>query len=135
MMRYPLPLLLLATCLGCALPAVGAEPKDSTQEALTTLRQTIGKASCQTDSQCRTVAAGAKSCGGPAFYLPWSTQDGDEQKILAQAQQYSQLRAAQAKRVGEMSTCQLVSDPGAVCQANVCVLRPRSDAMGGKDPT
>ncbi|MBY0443819.1 MAG: hypothetical protein K2Q15_01245 [Burkholderiales bacterium] len=87
------------------------------------LRAEIGGASCVQDAQCRTVAVGAKSCGGPEFYLPWSLIEGKADKIAALAKQYTDARVEQIKQSGEQSTCQFLADPGSVCKQKQCVLK------------
>src|ERR1700751_2827805 len=34
----------------------------------------IADGACDSDSQCKTIAIGAKACGGPEYYLAWSTK-------------------------------------------------------------
>ncbi|HEY9101000.1 hypothetical protein [Chitinimonas sp.] len=119
----------LAAALLC-LPSTSAAP--ASQATLTELRQAIGAARCQRDEQCKTVPAGAKACGGPAFYLPWSQDDGDAARIRQLAQQQSKERLEEIRAAGEMSDCRLIADPGAQCQSGACTLRPV--IRGGNDP-
>jgi len=92
----------------------------------------IGDAGCETDAQCGTIGVGAKACGGPSSYLAWSRLHTDAAALQAAAQQEeaAQRKAMQAR--GEMSTCSVVTDPGAWCDrtaapanaaAGVCRLR------------
>lgn len=92
-------------------------------ETLLSLRAEIGSARCVKDTQCRTVAVGAKSCGGPELYLPWSVAEGQGERIALLARQYSQQRESEIKKSGELSACQFVADPGAVCRQKQCVLQ------------
>ncbi|STQ89256.1 hypothetical protein [Iodobacter fluviatilis] len=92
-------------------------------ETLHSLRAEIGSARCVQDSQCRTVAIGAQSCGGPERYLPWSVAEGQGEKIALLARKYSQQRVLDIKKSGELSACQFVADPGAVCRQKQCVLQ------------
>lgn len=87
------------------------------------LKAEIGEARCVQDAQCRTVAVGAKACGGPEFYLPWSLIEGKADKIAALAKQYTDARVEQIKQTGEQSTCQFVADPSVVCKQKKCVLQ------------
>ncbi|QDQ25592.1 hypothetical protein FNU76_04060 [Chitinimonas arctica] len=109
-----------------ALPLAHATPPqpDPGQAALIELRNTIGDGTCQKDAQCHTVALGAKACGGPAFYLPWSDREGLGERVKELAATYTRLSKAQAEATGEMSDCSVISDPGAVCRLNRCVLEP-----------
>ena len=38
---------------------------------------------CTSDAQCRTVAVGAKPCGGPETFLPYSTAREQPAKVAA----------------------------------------------------
>src|SRR5690349_4713970 len=60
----------------------------------------IGDAACDDDSQCRTIAMGAKACGGPAYYLAWSTKRTDAAALQ------------QAARSGLTAHRNLNDDPG-----------------------
>ena len=122
---------LLAACASAApdapRPALAASPTvpvatpDPTA-AREALAAAIGGAACSSDAQCRTVAVGAKACGGPAAYCPWSMQTAQAPRIQALADQYTQALAAAAPP-GRVSTCSVVTDPGAACVQQRCVLR------------
>lgn len=136
---FPLPLfcrhlLVLSILLGLAActsaisgPAQAGAPADGqAAEAaiMTKIDAAIGTASCTTDSQCRTLGVGAKACGGPAAWRPWSTQHTPKAKDLQSlADQLATLQRQRQAQSGMVSTCQYLSDPGAVCQAQRCVLR------------
>lgn len=88
-----------------------------------------GAARCDSDAQCRTIGVGAKACGGPERYLAWSSKDGDGSRLKALVEQHAALRRQEDAARGMMSTCNLIPDPGATCQAGQCVLRP--PGLGG----
>jgi hypothetical protein len=125
-------LLLLAGCANAdkaayaAYAAAAATP--AATEPLAAVRALIGDAACSTDAQCRTVAVGAKACGGPEAYLAWSTQRSDAQKLEAAAASYNSSRLEMVARSGRMSNCALTVDPGAWCApagtGRACQLRP-----------
>jgi hypothetical protein len=92
-------------------------------DALHHLKAEIGNAQCIEDAQCHTVAVGAKSCGGPEFYLPWSSVVSKPEKIALFAKKYTEQRLQEIKQTGELSTCQLMPDPSAVCEQKHCVLK------------
>ena len=83
----------------------------------------IGGASCTSDAQCRTFPVGEKACGGPVSWLPWSAAMSQAAQLDAWAEQLAVLQRQRNERSGVMSNCQYVPDPGAVCQAQRCVLR------------
>lgn len=99
-------------------PAVGA--KGGT---LADIQRMVGTPSCSETSQCRTIALGARACGGPQSYMAWSTATTAEAPLRGLAERYQREQQAANQASGAMSTCQFMTDPGAVCQANVCRLR------------
>jgi hypothetical protein len=122
---------LLFAATACAAPPSSAPPAASPPKDTASLSQSvrakIGDATCKDSQQCRTIAWGNKACGGPESYLAWSTQVTDEKSLQELATAYANARRAQNEAGGMMSTCQFLSDPGAQCVANRCVLNP-----GGK---
>jgi hypothetical protein len=95
------------------------------------IRAMIGGASCTDSSQCRTLAVGARACGGPEAYLPYSTANLSEPALQALAERHKAERQAANEQSGMRSTCQVITDPGAECRAGTCQLRaaPGSLAM------
>ena len=117
-------------------PVFAGTPQARSRAAL---QQVIGNAACDTDYQCRTVAIGNRACGGPEAYLAWSTRQTDPAALQDAAARYNTTQAAAKPPGGQVSTCEFLSDPGAVCvpaaavpaaaatdtAANRCQLRPR----------
>ncbi|QBC42845.1 hypothetical protein [Iodobacter fluviatilis] len=95
-------------------------------DPLTALKKEVGRAGCEQDSQCRVLALGLKSCGGPELYWPWSVAEGNADKIGFLAKQYAEARAEQIKNSGELSDCSVVSHPAVVCSKKQCVLKSES---------
>jgi hypothetical protein len=127
-----LALLALAGCCSGAVPTASssaaqaaataptaASAPDARQQAL----QLIGDASCSSDSQCRTVAWGAKACGGPQAWVAYSTTQTDGAALEQLSQQEAARQRLEQQRRGIVSNCQYVPDPGAQCVASRCVLR------------
>lgn len=83
-------------------------------------------APCVASLQCKTVGVGAKLCGGPGAYIPYSTTAANVRDFLNEANEFNELSRLGAdlmsRDLGLASDCAIVSDPGAVCQANRCVL-------------
>lgn len=112
-------LLVSATLAGCAQTPPGAQEAES-QRLSRELRALVGTAACTADSQCSSLAVGAKACGGPAGYLAWSSVGTDAARVKDLA---ARLTAAQQREIvagGLRSNCAFVADPGAVCQAGRC---------------
>jgi hypothetical protein len=88
----------------------------------------IGDAACDSTAQCNTVAIGHKACGGPESYLAWSSKRSDGAKLASLAAAHTAERKVHNVKSGMMSTCSLVLDPGATCNAGKCVAG--KDGMG-----
>lgn len=101
----------LALVSGCLAADAGAEGARLEAE----IRRLIGSAACTASEQCRTLAFGAKACGGPQSYLAWSTQGTDAAALQTAAERYATWRREDLNRRGVMSDCALVVDPGAAC--------------------
>jgi hypothetical protein len=76
---------------------------------------------CTADAECRSVAVGAKACGGPTGYRAYSGKTVSPDSVDALAQHERELAAAQAKASHQVSPCFMLADPGARCQQNKCV--------------
>lgn len=135
MRTYPFLILLgCAACVACAVaaarPAKPAKPQAAAAagsgDTLSRIRAMIGDAACTDSGQCRTLAIGARPCGGPQAYLPWSSAHTDGAALMQLAEQYKQERQAANAASGEMSDCRFLPDPGAVCRAGICQLNPVS---------
>lgn len=88
----------------------------------------IGDAACDSAQQCSTLAVGHKACGGPDGYRAWSSKRSDGARLSKLAErQAEEIKAADA-RSGRMSTCSVVTDPGATCSAGKCVLKSAANA-------
>ncbi|MCY4746076.1 hypothetical protein NYO99_13905 [Pelomonas sp. UHG3] len=108
----------------CAHPEPPARPASATEadsvRLARELRALIGTASCTSDAQCRTVAVGAKACGGPAGYWAWSTLGTDGERVQALARRQAEAHRREIDASGMRSNCALTTDPGAACVAGRC---------------
>ncbi|WP_300756540.1 hypothetical protein [Janthinobacterium sp.] len=130
-----LPALLRAVCVGALLlatSACSAPAQDSatpatpapTQAALQQqIQSEVGNAACDSTAQCQTIAIGAKSCGGPESYLAWSSKNNDGKKLKALAYAQAEAQRRQQQNDGMLSTCSIITDPGASCVAGRCELQ------------
>lgn len=78
---------------------------------------------CQTDNQCEVLPVGNKPCGGPEQYMAYSTTATDQKLLQYTQERYSKLKTEQQKRLGVVSTCQILPKPTAICQAKQCVIK------------
>jgi len=127
----PFPILILlacAACVACAAtaraPAKPKAPVAPAGDTLARIRALIGDAACTDSSQCHTLAIGARPCGGPQAYLPWSSAHTDGAALAVLGERFKKEREAAIAASGEMSTCQFLPDPGASCRAGICQLNP-----------
>lgn len=118
-------LLLVSACQ--AQPVAPAAPADEAA-LLARIRAEIGDAPCSSDAQCRTLAIGHKACGGPQQWWAWSTANGQADRLQAWAGELARLQQQRQEASGMASNCQYIGDPGAVCQAQRCVLRTNANA-------
>lgn len=113
---------LVAALHGCAT----AEPiKPRTVRSVEEMSTLVGDAACEDSSQCRTIAVGAKPCGGPESYLAWSTLRTDEQRLNEAVQRHTALQQADNRANQRSSTCMMTTNPGAACVAKRCTLNPQ----------
>ena len=113
--------LALTLCLTAACAAQDPSPPPATDKAA--IRTLIGDAACEADAQCKTIAIGAKACGGPEGYLAWSTAHTDGAALERAADSYAAERRREIAARREVSTCSVQADPGAYCAAGTCRLR------------
>jgi hypothetical protein len=91
-------------------------------DTLPRIRALVGTPSCSADSQCKTLALGARPCGGPEGYLAYSTARTLDTEMRALGERYAAERRAANSAAGRMGDCRFTPDPGAVCQAGACTL-------------
>jgi hypothetical protein len=130
----PASLLLLIACAGAQAPPMTAGP-EATARLWQQIQSANADTACDGDSQCHSLGVGSRACGGPERYLAWSSKHSDGAALQALAQQHSAARRADDARAGMMSTCSVVSDPGAVCRAGRCVLNAVAPGQPGGQST
>ena len=91
-------------------------------DTLARIKALVGTPSCSSDAQCHTLALGARPCGGPDSYLPWSSAHTPEAELRALGDAYKEQQRAANAASGMMSTCRFLVDPGATCKAGTCQL-------------
>lgn len=104
-----------------AAPAPGAPTASKTEQLWKKIQAANADTSCDTQSQCHTIGFGSKACGGPERYMAWSSKNSDGAALKALIDQHAAARRADDEREQMMSTCSMVSDPGASCRAGQCV--------------
>ena len=114
---------------GAACSSEPAQPIAAVPGVAERITKEIGDAPCDSSAQCRTLAYGHKACGGPERYVAYSTKRSDSARLGQLGAELAEQRRASDAREGMMSTCSMVTDPGAVCNAGRCV--PQSQGQGG----
>ena len=122
--RRSLALFTLALALSQAALAHKGTPASVLQPAavLKALQLEIGEAPCDAPQQCRSLALGARACGGPERYLAWSTRSSDPARVSALGEAYAAARRSENLAEARVSNCAFLMDPGAVCTAHRCTL-------------
>jgi hypothetical protein len=115
-------LVALSLTAACAAQDAPVQPAAS----MASIQALIGDAGCQSDAQCKTIAVGAKACGGPQAYLAWSTARTDDYALKRAADDYAAERQREIRARGEVSTCTFLADPGAYCAAPNAVVSGRA---------
>lgn len=109
-----------------AVGGAGQGPAAATQAqkgaTLAQIRKIIGNAACTDSSQCHSLPVGARACGGPEYYLAWSSANNAGDQLRALGERYKAERQAEDKASGRVSDCRYAMDPGAVCTAGTCQL-------------
>ena len=112
-------LLLLSACQ--AQPAT-APAANEEATLLARIKAGIGDASCSSDAQCRSLGVGERACGGPEQWWAWSVNSPQAAQLPAWAEKLSTLAKQRNATSGMVGNCRYQPDPGAVCQAQRCVL-------------
>lgn len=118
-----------SACAGS--PPPPARP--ASESLLDKIRAEVGDAACDGPQDCRSIAIGAKPCGGPDSYMAWSVKRSDEQRLRALVEQHAAARKDENQRAGANSTCVFETNPGVSCQNARCTLRPRGQGSVPRD--
>ena len=104
-----------------ATPVAGAASADHASVQARLDSTLDGASACTADTECHSVAVGAKACGGPTGYRAYSSKTVSTASVDALAQQERDLAAQAARDSHQVSPCFMLADPGARCQQNKCV--------------
>ncbi|WP_417658856.1 hypothetical protein [Pseudidiomarina sp.] len=70
--------------------------------------------------QCKLAEVGKRACGGPEYYIAYSTQVTDEQVLQKLITEYTQLRVEHIQATQEMSTCEVIPRPQLTIENGIC---------------
>lgn len=97
---------------------------DNATALLALIKDEIGDAACSSNAQCQVMAIGAKACGGPQTYLPWSNVATKAAVLQPLVERQRTARRAEIAAGHEISTCSMMLAPSAVCNpAGHCQLQ------------
>ncbi|WP_127346688.1 hypothetical protein [Pseudidiomarina mangrovi] len=88
------------------------------------LRGYVGVPYASNLSYCRMAEVGARPCGGPDYYLPFSAAESDEKVVMAMAQRYSDLKRQFNQQHQQMGTCEVISKPMLTWAGGQCIALP-----------
>jgi len=112
-----------------AVPAAKAGHAAESAALFAEIKAMVGTAAASEPAQCKKVGFGHKPCGGPASYLIYSTQGLDETLLLQKVSRYNQLMQAEQQRLGLVSDCAVVPEPGVALVGGFCVASGTGDTF------
>ena len=80
----------------------------------------IGTPYCREGADCRSVAVGAKPCGGPWEYLIYSAATLDEETLFEFVARHEEFERYMNERYGYVSTCDIPPVPVTECFEEIC---------------
>jgi len=80
----------------------------------------VGDAACKGGEDCRSIAFGAKPCGGPWKYKIFNAAEVDTVELKRLVKDYNEFNAVLNERYGWMSDCAYVSPPEVGCVDGRC---------------
>lgn len=110
-----------------SVPAASANNAAESAALFAEIKAMVGTAAASEPAQCKKVGFGHKPCGGPESYLIYSTQGLDETQLLQKVSRYNQLIQAEQQRLGLVSDCAVVPEPGVALVGGFCVASGTGD--------
>lgn len=75
---------------------------------------------CAGGDDCKTMAMGAKACGGPTNYIIYALSKIDEKQLFEKVKKYTDLQKELNIRYNRTSDCLFLSPPVVNCLDGVC---------------
>ncbi len=75
---------------------------------------------CAGSDDCRTMAMGAKACGGPTSYIIYALSKTDEKVLSEKVKQYNDFQKELNIKYNRSSDCLFLSPPTVDCLNGVC---------------
>lgn len=121
--------LTLAPLVACSQAGNQDNPENSDTKPVDFQQQiqaAIADKSCSSDADCALVEVGAKPCGGPETYEPYSKPNVDEARLQELAAAYKKERQDYFKENQIMGICVVTPKPHVSCANNQCVASEQS---------
>lgn len=81
----------------------------------------VGEPTCNDSADCRSIAFGAKPCGGPWEYLIYSSISVDNAVLIPKIAAYNDFNADLNAQYRWISDCSVALPPTLGCQGGMCV--------------
>ncbi|MDN7124584.1 hypothetical protein [Pseudidiomarina terrestris] len=127
-------LALLAGCNGPSEEPLQSQPTAAAEDPQAQMagldqqiRSMIGMAYADNLEQCRLAEVGHRPCGGPQYYIAYSTTTVDEavlQKLIAE---HRQLQINYQQRHDVVGTCEVIPRPQLTMQGGRCIASPTAE--------
>lgn len=76
---------------------------------------------CDTNAQCKVIAAGSRACGGPSHYMLYSTKNTSDEKAKSIADKLTKYESIYNAQTGMQSICAMLTKPVTQCMNTKCV--------------
>ena len=104
---------------------IGCSDEEDDRERLARMEQEIldyvGTPVCEGVSNCRFIGVGAKPCGGPWYWLIYSTVNVDSLRLAGMVTAYNEYNEDLNRKYGWVSDCSVPNVPDLDCQGGRCV--------------
>ncbi|RUO61821.1 hypothetical protein [Pseudidiomarina insulisalsae] len=91
------------------------------------IRSMVGMAYAENIEQCRLAEVGHRPCGGPQYYMAYSTATVDEAVLQELINEHLQLQIAYQRDHDIVGTCEVIPRPAVTLQGGRCVAVSASD--------
>jgi hypothetical protein len=139
-MNYP-PIALFVAVVCAGIPRSEAadertldQYRSELQGLRTEIQRIVGDAACTYDSECKAIGYGAKPCGGPSSYLPYSVKNTDVPLLEGKVQQFNALQRAYQEKLRIFSNCMMVPKPVVACEQKRCTKLPKKPRAAQREP-
>lgn len=100
------------------LETVSQEKLNSLRAKVTLIEQAN---ECDSNAQCKVIAAGNRPCGGPSHYMLYSTKITSDEKAKSVADELTKYESLHNAQTGMQSICAMLTKPTTQCINNKCV--------------